>query len=136
MKLSVIIPAYNEEAYLPAALDSIQAAAAHLAPGVDVDVIVADNDSDDATAAVAREWAARTIHEPTLGIAYARNSGARDAEGDVLVFIDADVIVPTLRQVAPLEGARLDQPPDYSVVPPAQEILGRLVLASGEIGVR
>lgn len=90
----MIIPASNEEAYLPATLDSIQAAAVHMDPGVDVDVLVADNGSDDATAAVARERGAKTIHEPTRGIANARNSGARDAEGDVLVFIDADVIVP------------------------------------------
>ena len=62
--------------------------------GVYVDVIVVDNDSDDGTAAVAREKGAKVIHEPKRGVARARNSGARDADGDVLVFIDADVIVP------------------------------------------
>ena len=94
LKLSIIIPAYNEVAYLPATLDSVKAAASHLDAGVDVDVIVVDNDSDDGTAAVAREKGAKVIHEPKRGVARARNSGARDADGDVLVFIDADVIVP------------------------------------------
>ena len=62
LKLSIIIPAYNEEAYLPATLDSIQAVAVHMDPGVYVGVIVVDNDSDDATACVALEKGAKTIH--------------------------------------------------------------------------
>ena len=95
LKLSIIIPAYNEEAYLPATLDSIQAVAVHMDPGVYVGVIVVDNDSDDATACVALEKGAKTIHWPTREIAYARNCGARHATADVLVFIDADVIVPS-----------------------------------------
>ena len=96
MQLSIIIPAFNEEAYLPATLDSVQAAAAHLRAcvNVDVDVIVVDNNSEDGTHAVALERGARVVHESVQGIARARNSGARRAEGDVLVFIDADVIVP------------------------------------------
>ena len=94
MKLSVIIPAYNEEAYLPATLDSIQAAAAQLGAVVVVEVIVVDNASDDGTANVARETGAKLVHEPVRGISYARNSGARSAVGDVLIFIDADVIAP------------------------------------------
>ena len=93
-KLSIIIPAYNEEAYLPATLDSIQAAAAQLGNGEDFEVIVVDNASDDETANIAREKGARLVHEPVQGISHARNSGARSAVGDVLVFIDADVIVP------------------------------------------
>ncbi len=94
LKLSIIIPAYNEEAYLPATMDSIKAAVARLDSGIHVDVVVVDNDSDDGTAAVALERGAKIIHEPMRGVAHARNSGARNADGDVLVFIDADVIVP------------------------------------------
>ena len=96
MKLSVIIPAFNEEAYLPSTLDWVQAAAAHLRglADVEIDIIVVDNNSVDGTAAVALERGARVVHEPVQGIARSRNSGAHNAEGDVLVFIDADVIVP------------------------------------------
>ena len=96
MKLSIILPAFNEEAYLASTLDSIQAAATHLrtTSNVDIDMIVVDNNSEDETAAVARGKGATVVHEPVQGIGRARNTGARHAEGDTLVFIDADVIAP------------------------------------------
>lgn len=96
MKLTVIVPAFNEEAYLASTLDSIQSAAAYLYAHseVDVEVIVVDNNSGDGTAAVARDKGATVVHEGEQGVARARNTGARQAEGDVLVFVDADVIVP------------------------------------------
>ena len=96
MKLTIIVPAFNEEAYLGWTLDSVQAAAAHLRDRskVAIDVIVVDNDSEDETAAVARARGAVVVHEPARGIARARNAGARHAEGDVLVFVDADVVLP------------------------------------------
>ena len=96
MKLSVIVPAFNEEAYLPSTLDSIQSAAAYLRTRSDasVDIIVVDNKSDDRTAAVASGVGVTVAHEGEQGIARARNTGARHADGDVLVFVDADVIVP------------------------------------------
>ena len=95
-KLTIIVPAFNEEAYLVATLDSIQAAAAQLRSrsNVDIDMIVVDNNSQNQTAAVARGRGARVVREPVQGIARARNAGARNADGEVLVFIDADVIVP------------------------------------------
>ena len=96
MKLAIVIPAFNEEGYLPSTLDSIYIAVARLRVHVDidVDVIVVDNNSWDRTAAVAREMSARVVREPNQGIGRARNTGARHVEGDVLVFIDADVVVP------------------------------------------
>ncbi|MDE2715601.1 MAG: glycosyltransferase [Chloroflexota bacterium] len=97
MKLTIIIPAFNEEAYLPSTLDSIKTAAAHLRSDSDAesDIIVVDNNSEDETAAVARSKGATVIHEPVQGIARARNAGAGHADGDVLVFVDADVILPS-----------------------------------------
>ena len=92
MKLTTIIPAFNEEAYLPSTLDSIQTAAAHAQ--AEVDIIVVDNNSKDDTAAVAQSNGATVLHEPVQGIARARNAGAHHADGDVLVFVDADVILP------------------------------------------
>ncbi len=96
MKLTIIIPAFNEEAYLPSTLDSIQTAAAHLRSDSDaeIDTIVVDNNSKDNTAAVAQSKGAKVVHEPVQGIARARNAGAEHADGDVLVFVDADVILP------------------------------------------
>ena len=93
MKITIVVPAFNEEAYLAATLDSIEAAAAHLRAHSDaaIEAIVVDNNSEDGTAAIAREQGATVIDEPVQGIARARNAGARHAEGEVLVFVEADV---------------------------------------------
>ena len=94
--ISVIIPAYNEVACLPSTLAAVMAAAETLAAshGVNVEILVVANNSTDSTAAIALAKGARVVPELTQGIAYSRNSGARQAKGDVLVFIDADVIIP------------------------------------------
>ena len=102
MNLSVIIPAFDEADYLPATLDSIQHASEHLRDRADVgvEVIVVDNNSTDGTAEVAEAMGATLVGEPVQGIGRARNRGACVAQGDVLVFVDADVIVPvTLLEV-------------------------------------
>ena len=90
MKFPIIIPAFNEEDYLPSTLDSIQAATEHLRTRVNIEIIVVDNNSDDRTGAIASERGARNIHEPVQGIARARNFGAFHADGDALVYVDAD----------------------------------------------
>lgn len=88
--LSVIIPAFNEETCLPATLDAVAKAAA----GLDVEVIVVDNGSTDGTARVASSLGARVIPETERNIARARNRGAAAALGEVLVFVDADTVIP------------------------------------------
>ena len=95
MKLTIIVPAFNEQAYIGPTLDSIQVAVRRLQArsGVDVETIGVDNNSTDGTAA-ARAKGATVVHEPVQGIARARNTGARHAHGDVLVFVDADVNMP------------------------------------------
>ena len=95
-RLTIVIPAFNEAAYVGATLDSVQAAAQRLRTRskVDVETIVVDNNSNDGTAAVARSRSAMVVHEPVQGIARARNTGARHARGEVLLFVDADVFVP------------------------------------------
>lgn len=91
MRFSVVIPAYNEEQYLPRLLESIEAARANYSGGRDeIEVIVADNDSSDATPEVARAQGARVVHVAKRRIAAARNGGARSARGEILCFIDAD----------------------------------------------
>ena len=63
-------------------------------PGACVEILVVDNNSDDETAAMALDKGAIVIHELVQGISRARNTGARHTRNEVLVFIDADVIVP------------------------------------------
>ena len=91
MNLTVIVPAFNESAYLPAMLDAIESAATHVRArsGVEVDTIVVDNNSTDDTAAFARSKGAVVVHEPVRW-----QAGAHHAHGDVLVFVDADTLVP------------------------------------------
>ena len=91
MKISVIVPAFNEELLLPASLLSIRAAmAAFDARGWASELIVCDNNSTDRTAEVARAAGATVVFEPFNQIARARNTGAAHASGDWLVFVDAD----------------------------------------------
>ena len=96
MNLTIIVPAFDEEAYIGPTLDSIQVAVKRLQArsGVDVETIVVDNDSTDRTAVAARAKGVTVVHEPVQGIARARNTGARHAHRDVLVFFDADVNMP------------------------------------------
>jgi len=89
--ISLIVPAYNEERYLPRLLDSVEAAvlASHLQPGT-LEIVVADNGSTDATAAIAAARACRIVASAPRSIGATRNAGARAARGDVLAFVDAD----------------------------------------------
>ncbi len=94
--LSLIVPAFNEEQYLPQTLAAIQQSVEALpqANEVKVEIVVVDNASTDNTPSVARQAGAIVVQEPVQGIARARNSGARTATGRYLVFVDADTIVP------------------------------------------
>lgn len=92
--LSLVIPARNEEAYLPTLLDSVDAARARFDAGADaVEVIVADNASTDATAEVARARGCRVVREEKRVIAAVRNAGARAARAGIIAFIDADSVI-------------------------------------------
>lgn len=96
MRVSVIIPARNEAALIgqtiEAALDAADACAG------DVEVIVVDNASTDATAAIVAGYGAdgrvRLTPCARLGSAAARNVGARQAHGAILAFVDADTLMP------------------------------------------
>jgi glycosyltransferase involved in cell wall biosynthesis len=90
--LSIIIPAHNEAVLLGATLDAL--ADAVRAAGEAAEIIVADDASTDGTAAIARGRGARVISVNVRQIAAARNAGARAARGGLLVFVDADTIVP------------------------------------------
>jgi glycosyltransferase involved in cell wall biosynthesis len=91
VNISIIIPAFNEEQLLPRSLCSVRSAMTRFQErGWAVQVIVCDNNSTDRTAEVARAAGAAVVFEPFNQIARARNSGAAAANGDWLVFVDAD----------------------------------------------
>ena len=92
MKLSIIVPAYNEEKLIAACLASVRQAA-QARSLQDYELIVCDNASTDATAAIAKKAGAKLAHEPIRRISRSRNAGAAAATGDWLLFIDADSIL-------------------------------------------
>jgi glycosyltransferase involved in cell wall biosynthesis len=91
MKLSIIIPAFNEERLPGDTLRHIKAARQAIdESGWESEVIVCDNNSTDRTGEIAREAGAQVVFEPVNQISRDRNTGARAAKGEWLVFIDAD----------------------------------------------
>jgi len=85
--LSIIIPTYNEERFLPLLLESIKKQDYH-----EYEIIVADANSKDNTRKIARNYGCQVVKGglPAKG----RNNGARYARGDILLFLDADIILP------------------------------------------
>jgi GT2 family glycosyltransferase len=91
VKLSIIVPAFNEERLLGATLQCVNANRTVFADrGWESELIVSDNNSTDRTAEIARAAGATVVFEPVNQIARARNRGAEAASGEWLLFIDAD----------------------------------------------
>jgi len=91
MKISVVVPAFNEERLLPGSLASIGAAMQGFDRlGWASELIVCDNNSTDRTAEIAKAAGAQVVFEPVNQIARARNTGAACARGDWIFFVDAD----------------------------------------------
>lgn len=86
---SIIIPAYNEEDYLPSTLASLKESMNALS-AFNGEIIVTDNNSTDRTAEIAKEYGARVVFEEHRQISRARNAGAKKALGRYLIFIDSD----------------------------------------------
>jgi glycosyltransferase involved in cell wall biosynthesis len=92
VRFSVVVPARNEEALLPRLLDTVEVARLRYAGGPSaIEVIVADNVSTDRTAELARAHGARVVTVEKRVIGAVRNGGAREARGEILVFVDADI---------------------------------------------
>ena len=85
---SIIIPAFNEELFLPETLAHLQAAMDKIEDKAEL--IVVDNNSTDDTAKIAANYGARVVFEEVNQISKARNAGAKVAKGDYLIFLDAD----------------------------------------------
>ena len=88
--LSVVIPAYRAEPHLAACLEGF---ARQDADPQEFEILVVDDHSPDATADLARSQGATVlVHQTNKGAAAARNTGAGEARGQVLLFVDSDVI--------------------------------------------
>ena len=103
LSLSIVIPAYNEEARLPNALATLTEYLDDAYP--DAEVIVASDGSTDSTEAITRDFAAksprvRLLSLPHRGKGHAVRQGMLDATGDVRIFMDADLAVP-IETIAP-----------------------------------
>ncbi|MBN1306628.1 MAG: polysaccharide deacetylase family protein [Chitinispirillaceae bacterium] len=88
--VSVVVPAYNEERFLPACLSALsgQEYAGRR------EIIVVDNASTDTTAAIAAAHGCRIVHEPLKGYNRAITAGFNAAKGDIIACTDADTVVP------------------------------------------
>jgi glycosyltransferase involved in cell wall biosynthesis len=89
IKISVIIPAFNEEKFLGNCLLSLKEQ-----DFKDFEIIVVDNNSTDKTVEIAKKFGVILVSEKNQGVAFARNKGAKIAKGKILVFTDADTILP------------------------------------------
>ena len=86
MKFSFIIPTLNEGEYLEECLKSIKSQNFN-----DYEIIIVDSYSKDNTVKIAKKYGAKVLYESKKGPAVARNTGAKKAKGEILIFPDADV---------------------------------------------
>ena len=84
--ISIVVPALNEEKYLPECLNSLK----NQDWKGDREIIVVDNGSTDNTARIASSFGAKVVSCPKRGVAYARQAGAEQAKGEIIVQVDAD----------------------------------------------
>lgn len=98
--ISFVVPAHNEVQLLPRTLAGIHAAAQSAARPYEI--VVVDDASTGATANVAADGGAQVVSVNRRQIAAVRNAGARAAAGEILVFVNADTLVPPERLCAAL----------------------------------
>lgn len=88
-RISVVIPAYNEEKFIETVLQSLVNQSCQ-----DFELIVVDNNSSDNTSGVAQKYGAKVIYEKTKGVAAARQAGFFASRGEIVATTDADSVVP------------------------------------------
>src|SRR6266403_1380391 len=86
--ISFIVPAFNEETELPFTLRCIREAAENAR--CNYEIVLVDDGSTDGTALIGRKFGAQVVSINRRQIAAARNAGAKNAQGDIFVFVDAD----------------------------------------------
>jgi glycosyltransferase involved in cell wall biosynthesis len=109
--VSVIIPAFNEQDYLPQLIKAL-----HNQSYENIEIIISDNASTDKTAEVAKSMGARVIRVEEKNLSLVRNKGAEIANGEILFFLDSDSL-----------------PENYYVEKMVKELKGRVVLAHGGV---
>ncbi len=87
--LSIIIPTLNEEKYLPKLLGSLKSQDYN-----SYEIIISDGDSIDSTQKITREHKCNLVTSKKRSPGHQRNKGVMQAKGDILLFIDADTILP------------------------------------------
>lgn len=102
--IAFIVPAHNEAPLLPETLAALHAAAR--ATGEPYEVLVVDDASTDATAAVAERGGARVVSVAHRQISATRNAGARASQADILFFVDADTLVNAAVVISALRALR------------------------------
>jgi|UniRef100_A0A7V6DPV2 glycosyltransferase involved in cell wall biosynthesis len=121
--LSIVIPTLNEEKYLPCLLESLQHQTFR-----DFEIIVADANSRDATRRIARAFGCKLVAGGR--IAEGRNAGARHAQGEYVLFLDADVTVaPTFLEelLDKIAGKNLDVASGF-ITPDSKKIFDRVMV--------
>ncbi|MDD5195803.1 MAG: glycosyltransferase family 2 protein [Candidatus Omnitrophica bacterium] len=89
MRFSIIIPAYNAQNTLRACLEAVFSSST-----CDFEVIAVDDGSTDQSLAIAKNYSCRIIPSPqNQGPAHSRNTGVAVSAGEILVFIDSDVLI-------------------------------------------
>ncbi len=90
LKLSLVIPVFNEQDHLSACLDSVLNQSV-----MPEEVIVVDNGSSDRSVEIAKSYPfVKLVHEPKRGVLHARTTGFNAAKGDIIGRIDADTLLP------------------------------------------
>jgi glycosyltransferase involved in cell wall biosynthesis len=102
--ISFVLPAFNEERLLARTLGALHDAARALTKPEPYEIVVVDDGSTDDTAKLAESCGARVVRVQHRQIARTRNAGARAATGSLLIFVDADTIVPAATLNATLEA--------------------------------
>jgi glycosyltransferase involved in cell wall biosynthesis len=87
-RFSIVVPCFNEAAYLGDTLRSLQAQTYTGA----YEIVVVDNNCTDATAEVAQTFGVRVVGEPQPGVCWARQRGTRESSGEIVVSVDADTV--------------------------------------------
>ena len=133
MRLSFVVPAYNEEAYLAECLESILAQTRTLS--IPTEIIVVNNASTDGTVAIAEcfQDEVTIVHEPRKGLTHARQAGFNATSGDLIANVDADSRLPQgwVQHVLDEFAARPDMlalsgPLVYFDLTPRQSVLVRV----------
>lgn len=126
-KVSVIIPAHNEEDCIGVVVDQVVDYFIHSQSHLNFEVIVVDNGSTDATQYIAKAHGAKVVYEPKLGYGQACWQGIQASSGDVLAFVDGDgavdihdfdkLLEPLIDGADLVIGSRLTAPTE-SLTPP------------------